>query len=109
MCSRRSKWLVVFSPLPCFLTLNNFRAFSSEFPSFVVIKTGNVRSFFTTTSFYLPEVSKINKTFKYDSPIYKSLNTLIIDNPINEETQRKLEEFLLNYSYASFENKPTPV
>lgn len=41
------------------------------------------------------------KNFKYNSPIYNSLNLMLKDKPINEETQRKIEKVLLNYSYIA--------
>lgn len=47
----------------------------------------------------------MNKTFKYDSPIYKNLNILIKDNPINTETQINIEKFLFDYSYISLDNE----
>jgi len=42
-----------------------------------------------------------NKSLKLDSPIYNNLNILIKNNPINEETQIKIEKFLFDYSYVS--------
>jgi len=44
-----------------------------------------------------------NKSFKMGSPIFNDLNTIISNNPINEETQRKIEQILFDYSYISLE------
>lgn len=60
------------------------------------------RSFSTTTT---SKQNKIDNTFKYDSPIYKNLNMMIKDNPINDETQKKIEKYLLEYSYISLEHE----
>ena len=43
-----------------------------------------------------------NKNFKFDSPIYRYLNILIKYNPINVEIQRKIDKFLLEYTYNKF-------
>ena len=66
----------------------------------------NVRSF--STSFYASKVTTIDKTFKYDSPLYNKLSVLIEDNPINAETQKKIEESLLDYSYIHLDNESKP-
>lgn len=63
------------------------------------------KRFSTTTKFYTSKVNTMNKTFKYDSPIYKNLNILIKDNPINTETQINIEKFLFDYSYISLDNE----
>ena len=55
------------------------------------------------------KASNFDKSFKFDSPIYKNLETLIIDNPINEDTQKNIEKFLLDYSYIIISNKPLQV
>lgn len=46
----------------------------------------------------------LNKSFKLGSPIFNNLNTIIRDNPINEETQIKIEKFLFDYSYISLKS-----
>lgn len=51
------------------------------------------------------KVKGVNKSFKYDSPLYQNLNILMKDNPINAETQQKIEKFLFDYSYICLDNK----
>ena len=65
------------------------------------IKDKGVRYFSNTASFYVSKnVSKTtNKSLKLDSPIFNNLNIIIRNNPINEETQIKIEKFLFDYSY----------
>src|SRR5699024_2521286 len=36
--------------------------------------------------------------------IYNNLNIILRDNPTNEETQRKIEKFLFDYSYITLED-----
>lgn len=69
-----------------------------------------VRGFSTNCSYGFYESKSLNKrlaqktknkSLKLDSPIYNNLNILIKNNPINEETQIKIEKFLFDYSYVS--------
>jgi len=46
-----------------------------------------------------------NKSIKLGSPIFNNLNTIIRDNPLNEETQKSIEKFLFDYSYISLDNQ----
>lgn len=49
-----------------------------------------------------------DKSFKLNSPLFNALNILLRDNPINEETQIKMEKFLGDFSYISLsKSKPT--
>lgn len=49
-----------------------------------------------------------DKSFKLNSPLFNALNILLRDNPINEETQIKIEKFLGDFSYISLsKSKPT--
>lgn len=66
------------------------------------------RGFSTATCFYTPKTNNsrnINNSFSLGSPIYNNLNILLRDNPTNEETQRKIEQFLFDYSYISLDEK----
>lgn len=45
------------------------------------------------------------KSFAVDSEIFLYLSRYIKESPINEETQRNIEKFLLDYSYMAIENK----
>lgn len=47
------------------------------------------------------DIKKTNKSFKLNSPLFENLSILLRDNPINEETQIKIEKFLFDYSYIS--------
>jgi len=50
-------------------------------------------------------LSSYSKSFKIGSPMFKNLNIIIRDNPINEETQIKIDKFLYEYSYMSLVNE----
>lgn len=50
-------------------------------------------------------INTTNKYFKLGSPIFNNLKIIIRDNSINEETQRKIKKFLLDYSYISLDDK----
>lgn len=51
-------------------------------------------------------LKKINRnSFKTDSDIYLYLGRYLKESPINEETQRNIEKFLLDYSYLSLKDK----
>jgi hypothetical protein len=45
------------------------------------------------------------KSFKVDSEIYLYLSRYLKESPINENTQRSIEKFLLDYSYLSIQGK----
>ena len=64
------------------------------------------RGFSSYTCFYYPktkESNSVNNSFSIESPIYNNLNIILRDNPTNEETQKKIEKFLFDYSYISLE------
>ena len=46
-----------------------------------------------------------NKSIKEGSDLFDRLNIFLVNSPINDETQRKLERYLLEYSYFSLSDK----
>lgn len=51
-------------------------------------------------------LNRINKnSFKTDSDIYQQLTIFLQKSPINESTQTKIEEYLLNTSYMTIKDK----
>lgn len=79
----------------------------------------NSKSSFSSTSFY-KDIDNINNDLNTSQSPNKSfkvtwvvqylimVNTIIRNNPVNEETQKKIEQFLFDYSYISLENKFCP-
>lgn len=72
---------------------------------------GNIRWYSTKTKVSKDLLSsklldRINKnSFRSDSEIYSQLTNFLMKSPINEKTQMKIEEFLLNSSYLDLQNK----
>ena len=61
------------------------------------------------TNIYLPvsssqtkintsNVSNLSLAFDFNSPIFKELLSIVTNNPINNETQLRIEQFLQNQS-----------
>ena len=48
---------------------------------------------------------KKNKSLRENSPIYSYLNQWLAKSPINETTQRALEQYLLDYTYISLDSR----
>ena len=60
------------------------------------------RSKLTTTELL---TSRADKSMEKDSLVFNQLSNYLKDSPINEDTQLKIERFLLDFSYITYENK----
>lgn len=90
------EYLRCFSTHSLPITLNNS---GSKYLPIQVDRTQNCSSLVQKSlksskkkSFGLPAYSTNYKTFKYNSPLYNGLSLLLLNNPINQETQIKLEK-----------------
>lgn len=85
---------------------NNLGMSKKSFSSMIYKKNSNFSS--NKNIYQNSKPNTHDKSFKFNSPLFKNLYIIFRDNPINEETQRKIEKFLLEFSYISL-NKPKPM